>query len=148
MSYKSTTNSVNVFKKPLPIFSKQPMTGFYRNGFCDTGAEDTGNHSVAAVVSDEFLDFSASRGNNLRSIGLTGGCKWCLCASRWREAMEARKSDNDPVVPKVFLHATHERALESLKMEDLKRFASEGEAANSSTTAQTPGSTSGSAIKE
>ncbi|KAI9705960.1 MAG: hypothetical protein M1836_005366 [Candelina mexicana] len=62
--------------------------------------------------------------------------------------MEARKSDNDPVVPKVFLHATHERALELLKMDDLKRFASEGEAANSSTTAQTPGSTSGSAIKE
>jgi len=52
------------------------------------------------VVTDEFLDFSASRGNDLRKIGLTGGCKWCLCTSRWKEAVDARKGDDDPVVPK------------------------------------------------
>ena len=51
-------------------------------------------------MTDEFLDFTASKGNNLRSVGLTAGCKWCLCASRWKEAMNARKSDDDPVVPK------------------------------------------------
>jgi len=112
-----------VLKGPLALFSKEPMTGFYRNGYCDVGPDDTGNHAVAATVTDSFLDFSASRGNNLRSIGLTGGCKWCLCGSRWKEAMLAAKNHADPVVPKVDLRATHERALDSVRMEDLKRFA-------------------------
>lgn len=94
------------------------MTGFLRNGYCEVPPEDFGNHSVAAIVTDEFLDFSASQGNNLRDIGLTGGCKWCLCASRqfpwfriarvvmltdvagWKEAFDARKGDQDKVVPK------------------------------------------------
>jgi len=53
-----------------------------------------------AVVTDKFLDFSASRGNDLRKIGLTGGCKWCLCTARWKEALDAREGDDDPVVPK------------------------------------------------
>lgn len=65
-----------------------------------------------ATLTDSFLDFSASRGNNLRDAGLTGGKKWCLCASRWKEAMEAAKNSKDEnLVPKVHLHATHERAL-------------------------------------
>ena len=81
------------------------------------------------LLTKEFLDFSASRGNNLRSIGLEPGCKWCLCTARWREAMEAAKSDNDPVVPKVFLHATDASALENgISLKDLKRFAAEPEA--------------------
>ena len=118
-----------VFKKPLALFSTSPMTGFYRDGYCRVGAEDGGNHAVAGLVSKEFLDFSASRGNNLRSIGLEPGCKWCLCTARWKEAMEAAKDANDPVVPKVFLHATDESALSNgVGMDDLKKFAAEGEA--------------------
>ena len=76
------------------------MTGFYRDGYCRVGPEDPGNHSVAGLLTDEFLDFTASRGNNLRAAGLTAGCKWCLCASRWKEAMDAAKGEGDPVVPK------------------------------------------------
>ncbi|MCJ1253659.1 hypothetical protein MMC24_001471 [Lignoscripta atroalba] len=82
-----------------------------------------------AVVTDEFLDFSASRGNDLRQIpGMKGGCKWCLCTNRWKEAVDARKSDDDPVVPKVFLHATDESALgNGITMDTLKKFAAESE---------------------
>jgi uncharacterized protein (DUF2237 family) len=88
-----------------------------------------------ATLTDSFLDFSASKGNNLRQIGLTAGCKWCLCANRWKEALEhAKTTKDDPatqsVVPKVHLHATHERALEVLSMQDLKAHASEGEVGN------------------
>ncbi|KAH7065289.1 hypothetical protein B0J12DRAFT_639755 [Macrophomina phaseolina] len=104
------------------------MTGYLRNGYCEVPPGDVGNHSVAAEVTDEFLDFSASRGNNLRSVGLTGGCKWCLCVSRWKEAMDARQSDQDPVVPKVSLNATNEKALEKVELADLKRFAVDSEA--------------------
>ncbi|KAL2054211.1 hypothetical protein ABVK25_005352 [Lepraria finkii] len=105
------------------------MTGFYRDGYCRVGPEDVGNHAVAGVLTKEFLDFSASRGNNLRSIGLEPGCKWCLCTARWREAMEAAKEESDPVVPKVFLHATDESALQNgITMDALKKFAAEGEA--------------------
>ncbi|MCJ1361752.1 hypothetical protein MMC16_000852 [Acarospora aff. strigata] len=138
----------NVYKKPLALFSQKPMTGFYRDGYCRTGPEDKGNHAVAAVVTDEFLDFSASRGNNLRDIGLTGGCKWCLCTSRWKEAMDAAKGLDDPVVPKVFLHATDESALKTVSMEELKKFAAEGEAGNSSTTPQSPSQRPGATVKE
>merc|ERR1712098_124207 len=59
----------------------------------DVGPDDTGNHSVAATLTDPFLDFPASRGNNLRSIGLTAGCKWCLCAARWKEAVDHANSN-------------------------------------------------------
>ncbi|KAI9850552.1 MAG: hypothetical protein M1838_005474 [Thelocarpon superellum] len=134
-----------VLNKPLGLFSTSPMTGFYRNGYCDVGPEDGGNHAVAAEVTDEFLAFSASRGNDLRTIGLTGGCKWCLCAGRWKEAFMARKSDDDPIVPKVFLHATHQKALDSVRMEDLKKFAAYGGAAPPSVAA---GSNSGGPAKE
>ncbi|KAL8642741.1 MAG: hypothetical protein Q9228_000582 [Teloschistes exilis] len=119
-----------VFKKPLALFSQSPMTGFYRDGYCRVGPEDGGNHAVAGMLTKEFLDFSASRGNNLRSIGLEPGCKWCLCTARWKEAMEAAKSESDPVVPKVFLHATDQSALNNgITMENLKKFAAEPEAA-------------------
>ncbi|KAM3069297.1 hypothetical protein ACMFMG_010804 [Clarireedia jacksonii] len=144
-------------KKPLSLFSKNPPTGFRRNGYCDVPPEDTGNHSVAgtfplsfsipshkktngkqkATLTDPFLDFTASRGNNLRSIGLTEGQKWCLCASRWKEAMEAAQNEQgQSVVPKVHLHATHERALDAVSMEDLKKYAAEPEVGNASTVPQ------------
>ncbi|OCK74345.1 hypothetical protein K432DRAFT_420354 [Lepidopterella palustris CBS 459.81] len=130
--------SLNVFKKPLHLHSTKPLTGFLRTGYCEVPASDVGNHSVAAVVSDEFLDFSAARGNNLRAAGLTGGCKWCLCAGRWLEALrafEARGSaagEEGALVPKVYLNATNEKALEKINLDDLKRFALDREEASSS----------------
>ncbi|KAI4166003.1 MAG: hypothetical protein LQ342_000434 [Letrouitia transgressa] len=104
------------------------MTGFYRDGYCRVGAEDRGNHAVAGVLTKEFLDFSASRGNNLRSIGLTPGCKWCLCTSRWKEAVDAAKGKDDPVVPRVFLNATDESALSNgVTMDSLQKYAAGSE---------------------
>lgn len=76
------------------------MTGYLRNGYCEVPASDAGNHAIAAEVSDEFLKFSAERGNDLRQIGLKGGCKWCLCVSRWKEAFDARGKEGDKIVPK------------------------------------------------
>jgi hypothetical protein len=76
------------------------MTGYLRNGYCEVPASDGGNHSIAAEVSDEFLKFSAERGNDLRQIGLKGGCKWCLCVTRWKEAFDARGKEGDKIVPK------------------------------------------------
>jgi uncharacterized protein (DUF2237 family) len=74
-------------------------------------------------VTDEFLDFSASRGNDLRQAGLSNGCKWCLCVARWKEAFNARSGDDDRKVPKVVLSATNHRALEGATMEELRKFA-------------------------
>lgn len=102
------------------------MTGFLRNGYCEVPAADFGNHSIAAEVTEEFLDFTARQGNDLRSIGgMKGGCKWCLCASRWLEAFEAkgREKEGDKIVPKVFLNATNEKALGKIELEVLKRYA-------------------------
>ncbi|CBX97906.1 hypothetical protein LEMA_P093150.1 [Plenodomus lingam JN3] len=76
-----------------------------------------------AILTNEFLDFSAARGNNLRQAGLTEGCKWCLCVSRWKEAFEARTGPGDKKVPRVVLAATNERALEKVKVEELRGFA-------------------------
>ncbi|KAL3422124.1 hypothetical protein PVAG01_06280 [Phlyctema vagabunda] len=141
MSPKVPTTSLNVLKKPLGLFSKEPMTGFYRNGYCDVGPDDAANHAVAATLTDPFLDFTASRGNNLRSIGLSAGCKWCLCAGRWKEAVDyaSAQSDRDAaaaVVPKVHLHATHEKALDVVGMDILRKYAAEPEVGNASTVAQ------------
>lgn len=78
-----------------------PITGFYRDGYCNTSPADAGSHTVAAIVSDSWLSFSASRGNDLRPI-LKGGCKWCLCAARWKESLDAWKRGEieESVVPK------------------------------------------------
>ncbi|KAL6713884.1 hypothetical protein ACLMJK_008378 [Lecanora helva] len=129
MATKPSNSNLNVFKKPLALFSQKPMTGFYRDGYCRVGPEDGGNHAVAGLLTKEFLDFSASRGNNLRQVpGLDAGCKWCLCTARWKEAMDAAKGADDPVVPKVFLHATDESALSNgITLENLKKYAAEPE---------------------
>lgn len=74
-------------------------------------------------MTDEFLDFSASRGNDLRQAGLSDGCKWCLCVARWKEAFNARSGDDDKKVPKIVLSATNQRALEGATMEELRKFA-------------------------
>lgn len=86
----SLSSSLNVFNQPLEICSNSPLTGFFRDGYCNTNAQDQGSHTLAAQVSDEFLTFSASRGNDLRPI-LKKDCKWCLCVGRWKESLDAFK---------------------------------------------------------
>ncbi|KAI1352054.1 hypothetical protein F5Y01DRAFT_103925 [Xylaria sp. FL0043] len=122
------SGKLNVFKQPLKLFSQQPMTGYFRDGYCRTEAEgiqDPGNHAVAGVVTDEFLDFSASRGNDLRTIGLTGGCRWCLCTARWLEAYQAYRSGKvtNLGVPRVDLDATEDSALAMVDMNTFRQFA-------------------------
>ncbi|KAA8575082.1 hypothetical protein EYC84_004298 [Monilinia fructicola] len=135
-SFGKAHRSLNVMKKPLGQFGKG--TGFYRNGKCDVGPEDTGNHSIAATLTDSFLDFSPLPAATTYVVsGSLEETKWCLCASRWREAMEAAQDSSEKdLVPKVHLHATHERALDSVSLGDLKRYAAEPEAANASTVPQ------------
>ena len=101
------------------------MTGFHRDGYCRTSAADSGNHAVAGVVTDEFLQFSASRGNDLRLAGLTDGCKWCLCTGRWLEAYQAYRDGVIGVnaVPKIDMDATEDSVLKKVEMETLKSFA-------------------------
>ncbi|KAI1157664.1 hypothetical protein F5B18DRAFT_150914 [Nemania serpens] len=121
------SSSLNVFQRPLKQFSQQPMTGYFRDGFCRTGVrgEDPGNHAVAGVVTDEFLDFSASRGNDLRAIGLRGGCRWCLCTARWHEAYRAYRSGkvSNLGVPRVDLDATEHSALAMVDLDIFRQFA-------------------------
>lgn len=112
--------SRNVFGEPLLPCSTAPLTGFYRDGCCETGPDDTGSHTVCAVMTAEFLTFSRSRGNDLstprpefRFPGLRPGDRWCLCVTRWREAHRAG------LAPLVILEATHEAALRVVSLEDL-----------------------------
>ena len=114
----------NVLGERLEVCSIDPMTGFYRDGCCDTSREDLGSHSVCAVMTKEFLEFSRSRGNDLSTPvpefgfpGLRPGDRWCLCAPRWQEAMEAGQA------PRVVLRATHEAALRHCSLSDLKSLA-------------------------
>ncbi len=111
----------NILGEPLQICSTKPMTGFYRDGFCKTDEDDSGNHVVAAVVDQKFLDFTKSNGNDLQTPnalygfpGLKPGDRWCLCALRWKEAHEAGAA------PQVILEATHEKALKFISLEKLK----------------------------
>jgi hypothetical protein len=116
--------SRNVLGGVLENCSLKPMTGFFRNGCCDTSAEDVGSHTVCVVMTAEFLTFSKSRGNDLSTpmpeygfAGLVPGDRWCLCAPRWQEALEADSA------PRVVLRATHEGALDYCSLADLKRYA-------------------------
>ena len=112
--------SLNVFGNPLLVCGKNPMTGAYRNGCCDTGPFDIGTHTVCAVVTDEFLQFSKSKGNDLTRAypqynfpGLVDGDTWCLCVSRWLEAYKAG------VAPPVVLEACHLNTLDYVSLEVL-----------------------------
>jgi uncharacterized protein (DUF2237 family) len=114
----------NVLGEPLESCSMKPITGFFRDGCCNTSREDVGSHTVCAVMTEAFLEFSKSRGNDLSTPmpafgfpGLKPGDRWCLCAPRWREALDAGRA------PRVVLRATHEKALEHCALADLKRFA-------------------------
>lgn len=117
-------DSLNVFGNPLMICGKDPMTGAYRNGCCDTGPFDAGTHTVCAIVTEAFLRFSKSKGNDLtRALpqynfpGLIAGDSWCLCVSRWLEAYRAG------VAPPVVLKACHLKTLEYVSLEVLTTFA-------------------------
>lgn len=114
----------NVLGSSLETCCTSPMTGFYRNGCCETGGEDRGVHVICAQVTEEFLAFTQSQGNDLSTPaplfgfpGLKPGDKWCLCAARWKEALDAG------VAPPVALAATHARALEYVSMDELKQHA-------------------------
>ena len=116
----------NVLGEPLEGCSSSPMTGFFRDGCCNTGAEDRGSHTVCALVTEDFLQFSRSRGNDLSTPmpdhgfpGLRDGDRWCLCAPRWQEAFAAGHA------PRVFLKATHEGALRHCALADLKAHATD-----------------------
>lgn len=116
--------SLNVYGAPLAPCSKDPMTGFYRDGSCNTCAEDHGSHTVCAVVTAEFLAFSAYVGNDLSTPrpefqfpGLKPGDQWCLCASRFAQAVD------EGCAPQINLAATHQRALEIVPLEVLEQHA-------------------------
>jgi len=111
----------NVLGSPLELCCNDPVTGFFRDGFCNTNQQDIGKHWVCAVMTEEFLRFSQQQGNDLitprlefQFPGLKPGDGWCLCALRWLEAYEAG------VAPKVKLASTHERALEVISLDQLK----------------------------
>jgi hypothetical protein len=114
----------NVFGEPIETCSNTPLTGYFRDGCCNTSPDDHGSHTVCAVMTDDFLAFSKAAGNDLSTPmpeyefpGLKAGDRWCLCAARWLQAFEAG------MAPRVVLAATHERALEIVALRDLKRFA-------------------------
>jgi hypothetical protein len=119
----------NVLGGELQVCGSDPITGFYRTGCCDTGAEDSGVHTVCAQVTTEFLEFSVGRGNDLSTprpesgfAGLQPGDRWCLCADRWVEALAAG------VAPPVVLEATHARTLDWVDLADLHRNAAPSDA--------------------
>lgn len=114
----------NVLGTKLVLHCLSPKTGFYRDGYCRTGYEDSASHVIAAIVTDEFLEFTKLRGNDLQTprlmydfLGLKAGDRWCLCALRWLEAHDAG------VAPPVILEACHEKALKYIPLETLKAHA-------------------------
>jgi uncharacterized protein len=118
----------NVLGTNLEPCCTAPVTGFYRDGYCSTGPEDQGVHTVCAVVTKDFLKYSKEAGNDLSTPnpsygfpGLKPGDKWCLCASRWQEAFEAG------MAPSVVLAATHEASLKHCSLKDLKGLAVKSE---------------------
>ena len=123
---KAEQQALNVLGEPLQPCGLDPLTGFYRDGCCNTGYEDVGIHTVCVRVTREFLAFSRRRGNDLTTPlpeagfpGLRPGNQWCLCAGRWKEALDAG------MAPPVVLAATHEETLAIVALAELKRHASD-----------------------
>ncbi len=121
------SSQLNVLGGPLASCSVQPLTGWFRSGCCETSADDAGSHTVCAQVTEAFLEFSRSRGNDLVTPipaygfpGLKPGDRWCLCVSRWKEALAAGKA------PPVVLAATHRAALAVVTLEELRAHAVDG----------------------
>lgn len=124
MTIRYEAEARNVLGGELEPCSTSPVTGFYRNGCCETGPEDTGQHTVCAVMTAEFLRFSRAAGNDLSTPrpefafpGLRPGDRWCLCAPRWKEALDAGSA------PQVVLEATHEEVLAIAPLSVLKQHA-------------------------
>lgn len=118
------TRAKNLLGQPLEDCSLDPMTGFYRDGCCNTGSGDAGVHTVCAEMTEEFLAFSKAAGNDLSTpvpefgfVGLKPGDRWCLCALRWKEAFDAG------VAPGVVLEATHISTIEFVDRADLEAHA-------------------------
>ncbi len=116
-------NQLNIFSEPLELCSLDPLTGFYRDGYCKTGPQDYGSHTVAAVISNDFLEFQKSMGNDLSTPapmynfpGLKHGNRWAVCASRWLQAYKAGRAC------RVILAATNIKALDIIPFEYLKEF--------------------------
>ena len=116
--------SINVYGDPLEMCGDQPMTGYYRDSYCNTCNEDLGSHTVCAEITTLFLEYSKAKGNDLSTpapqfgfAGLKEGDAWCLCAARWNEAYESGAA------PLVYLDRTHKRALEIIPLDTLKKFA-------------------------
>ena len=114
----------NVLGGDLEACSLDPMTGFYRDGCCNTGPGDVGTHTVCSIMTDEFLEFSKAAGNDLSTprpefgfVGLNDGDQWCLCAARWEQARQAGKA------PKIRLAATNQASLAVCRLDDLKMHA-------------------------
>lgn len=114
----------NVLGGPIGRCSDKPVTGFFRDGCCNTNEDDVGSHTVCVLLTDDFLVFSKMRGNDLSTPrpefdfpGLKAGERWCLCAARWREALLAGKA------PRVVLNSCNEASLEIVSLDDLKRYA-------------------------
>ena len=123
-------NSLNVLGSPLQTCSLDPVTGWFRDGCCETQAADQGRHLVCAIMTEAFLAFSKSRGNDLSTPrpeynfpGLKPGDRWCLCLERWKEAHAAGKA------PNVVLDATHQMALERVPLDIFLKFAHEDNSA-------------------
>ncbi len=119
-------DQTNVFGEPIEECCSHPITGFFRDGFCRTHKYDQGSHTVCALITEEFLVFSQSRGNDLSTprpeynfSGLQQGQSWCLCAARWAEAHEAG------FAPKVHLKRTNSQALEIVPMDILRKYATD-----------------------
>ena len=115
---------LNVLGEPLESCCESPMTGYFRDGFCRTDSTDSGQHLTCVVLTDEFLTFSKVRGNDLSTPrpeygfpGLKAGDRWCLCAERWTEALEAG------VAPNLHLKSTHSKKLSLVQIEVLERYA-------------------------
>lgn len=116
--------ALNVFGEPILTCSENPMTGYFRDGCCETDEDDEGTHVVCAIMTDDFLQFSLSCGNDLISPrpiwqfpGLKAGDRWCLCANRWIEAHKAGKA------PLIVLEATNEKILDYISINELIKFA-------------------------
>ena len=116
--------SINVLGEPLELCCRDPMTGFYRDGFCNTGDSDAGVHTVCASVTQTFLERSAIAGNDLMTPrpqfnfpGLAEGDQWCLCAMRWQQA------EAQGYAPRVYLRRTHLKTLDIIPLETLKAYA-------------------------
>jgi len=120
------SESINVLGEPLAMCGEDPVTGYFRDGLCNTCDEDVGSHTICIDVTAAFLEYSRFKGNDLSTPmpefgfrGLKAGDSWCLCAARWLQAYQ------DEMAPRVYLMRTHQRALEVVPLEILKQFAAD-----------------------